>query len=347
MRNAFISVIPPGPGGVYDYAHLVSRGLDAPVVELAADSPIDAYGGRLLCLHFSGYGFQKRGVPFWLLRAMREMRPRFDNIGIVFHELFAVGPPWRSAFWLSELQKHIARELLGLADFWITSREGSARWLHSVQKREVPHRVLPIFSNVGELGPVHRPREPRLVVFGTREVRAKAFDWQDGAIFRCAQRHGLRIHDIGASFEADSPIGSRLARAEAVVHGKQPAEAVSALLADSSHGVVAYDLDFVAKSGIFAAYAAHGACPVLLAPSYEEADGLVAGRHYLPGFESVGQVSHDAALIGKQARDWYEPHRVAVHQAALLELDAEARKAKSLPQAAAPAAAVHGFGTQP
>ncbi|MDM0012627.1 hypothetical protein QTH87_09320 [Variovorax sp. J22P168] len=345
MRNDFISVIPPGPGGVFDYAHLMGRGLDAPVVELAADSRIDGYGGRLLCLHFSGYGFQKRGVPFWLLRAMREMRPRFDNIGIVFHELFATGPPWRSAFWVSGMQKHIARELLGLADFWITSREGSARWLHGVQKREVPHRVLPIFSNVGEPDPVDQPRQPRLVVFGTREVREKAYAWQDGEIFRCAQRLGLRIHDIGASFAAGTLIAARLGQAEAVVHGKLPAEAVSALLSESSHGVVAYQLHFVAKSGIFAAYAAHGACPVLLAPSYEEADGLVAGRHYLAGFESVGQPSFDAALIGRQARDWYQPHCIAVHQAALLELDAEARRAKSLPLASAPAAA-HGLGTQ-
>jgi hypothetical protein len=324
MQASSISLIPPGTGGVRDYASVISESLNAPLVELAPHTDTGALSGELLCLHFSGYGFQKRGVPTWLVQTIRDVRPRFHRVGIVFHELFASGPPWGSAFWLTGVQKRIARDLLTLADFWVTSREESGRWLGQYS-RAVPHKVLPVFSTVGELESISTARRNRLVVFGSAGVRTNVYQWADGEVFRCAQRHGLQIHDIGPSLHHPALEG-QLADEKVVVHGKLPAEEVSAALAEASYAALAYPVDYVAKSSVFAAYCSHGVCSILLSRDYSTHDGLVANRHYASGFDTLDTKTIRPALIGQEARTWYEPHRVSATQAAYKALAEEARR---------------------
>src|SRR5262245_419322 len=62
-------------------------------------------------LHFSGYGYQKRGIPLWLVQGLRNWSRRASGISLVtiFHELYATGRPWQSSFWLSPMQISIAR----------------------------------------------------------------------------------------------------------------------------------------------------------------------------------------------------------------------------------------------
>ncbi|RYD62937.1 MAG: hypothetical protein EOP58_12345 [Sphingomonadales bacterium] len=69
---------------------------------------------------------------------------------------------------------------------------------------------------------------------------------------------------------------------------------------------------YVEKSGIFAAYCAHGVVPVCLDASPPGANGVVPGRNCLrlpprpedPDFR-------DADPLQAAARAWYEPHRLA------------------------------------
>ena len=73
-------------------------------------------------LHFSGYGYQKRGVPLWLPQGLRIWSRRAGRVPLltIFHELYATGRPWQSAFWLSPLQKQIVRSILNLSSAAIT-----------------------------------------------------------------------------------------------------------------------------------------------------------------------------------------------------------------------------------
>lgn len=321
---SFISLVPPGSGGVRDYASMIQSALGAPVMELSRATDTAALGGDCVLLHFSGYGYQKRGVPLWLIDKVQGLRARSKTIGIVFHELFALAePPWRSAFWLSALQGRIARKLLDLSDFWLTNREQAGRWLLD-QGHPVPHRVLPVFSNVGEPPFAETARRPIVAVFGSASVRGNVYRWNDGEIFRSAKRLGLQIHDIGPR-SGDEVLNSRLAAEGVIERGKLPAEEVSLALSQASFGAVAYQTAFVAKSGVFAAYCAHGTCPVLLAKEYDPHAGLNAGQHYVAGFAALESQVDDAAAIRRAAHGWYQPHRVEAHAAALAAMSAEAR----------------------
>jgi len=324
MQGPSISLIPPGSGGVRDYALVVGGPLHAPLMELTPATDSSSWSGDLLVLHFSGYGFQKRGVPLWLIKRLRNLRTRFRSVGVVFHELFAFGPPWSSAFWLNAAQKQVARELLALSDFWLTNRDESARWLLD-QRKGPPHRVLPVCSGVGELDDIETERLPRMVVFGSSGVRATVYRWGDGEIFRRARNAGLEIHDIGPP-QQDPSLLERLDREGVVAHGKLPAERVSAELATATCGALAYPTDYVSKSSVFAAYCAHGMCPVLLAKEYGSYDGLSPDVHYVPGFESLDASISTAQVIGREARKWYEPHRIDAHVAALKAMAAEVQK---------------------
>jgi len=324
MQASSISVIPPGTGGVRDYASVLAGPLDAPVRELTRRTDTREWSGDMLLLNFSGYGFQKRGVPTWLLAEMKRLRSRFKVFGVVFHELYAVGPPWRSAFWLSGIQQRIARDLLDQADFWLTNREIAARWLCSHNAR-APHRVLPVFSNVGEPQVLDNERDSSIVVFGTGPIRAQSYAFCDGEIFRFAKRHQLRIHDIGKPIE-DATMANSLSEAGVIQHGMLSSEAVSQTLSTARFGAVCYAPEHVGKSGIFAAYSAHGTCPILLWDKVAAHEGMQPNVHYAAGFGALeGHRSLDPWLIGRAARHWYEPHRIAAHSAVLQSLCNEAR----------------------
>lgn len=324
MQRSSVSLIPPGGGGVQDYASTIAGPLHAPPLELTPDTDSSSWSGDLLLLHFSGYGFQKRGVPLWLLKRIDSLRSQFGSFGVVFHELFAFGPPWGSAFWLNSIQKRIARELVSVSDFWLTNRDESARWLLD-QRQGTPHRVLPVFSNVGEPQSIDAERLPRLVVFGSAGVRANVYRWAEGEVFRWARKSGLEIHDIGPA--SQDPLLVQRLRAEGVVsHGKLSADQVSKELSQASCGALAYPTDYVSKSGVFAAYCAHGICPVLLSKEYDAHDGLRPSVHYAAGFASLDPATSDTLAIGREARQWYEPHRIDAHVSALKTLVTEVQK---------------------
>ena len=125
-----------------------------------------------------------------------------------------------------------------------------------------------------------------------------------------------RILDIGPrSF----PIPDALAGAPVVPKGAVPPRAVSELLQHSRFGIVAYPYDVLGKSGVFAAYAAHGIVPIVFPDRRGSFDGLEAGRHLIDGFQLGAAVEAGRlASLQSQLFDWYGAHSLPV-QAGLLE----------------------------
>ncbi len=110
-------------------------------------------------LHYVNYGYQKRGLPFWLVPILCRIRETLGGrFVVIFHELFATGPPWKSEFWLKPLQKKIARNVARLTDARLVSSESMQQVLEGL----VPGLdvvVHPVPSAFGE--PVIDPAQLR------------------------------------------------------------------------------------------------------------------------------------------------------------------------------------------
>jgi hypothetical protein len=317
MDMDMISLISPGEGGVKDYAATLNGLLHGRLLEATPALPPSSLAGADVILHYSGYGYAKRGAPLWLLRRLREARPRVRAFGVFFHELYADGPPWSSAFWLSPLQRYITAELATLADFWLTNREGSARWLNAHAPPRL-HRVLPVFSNLGEGGVHDGDRRAAVVVLGGAALRAGTYQAAGDALFDWVRQAGFELHDVGPPL-ADPALAAKLAERGAVVHGRVEADEAARLLSASTYGVLAYPVAYAAKSGVFAAYCAHAVCPVLLSRRSGVHDGLTP-RHYLSSLDAMTPDLPAAWRIGQAANAWYAPHAVQRHLASLHEL---------------------------
>jgi hypothetical protein len=281
--------------------------------ELAAPS-----GGAPLLLHYVGYGYARRGAPLWLARAI-DRRPRQRRFVVVFHELYATGRPWHSAFWLSSLQRHVVTRLARQCHGGLVTRAANREWLDATGalagKRVA---VLPISSNVGEPAEV-RPfaqREPKLVVWGSAAARGTVYGKHWVRVRAACRRLGVSsVVDVGPPMalpkDAEVPIDAR---------GRVDTTALSGLLLEARFGLVVYPASFLAKSSIFAAYAAHGLAPLVLdEEGTPDQDGLAAGRTYLP-LDSNGGPTVAPEGVARSARGWYASHDTAAHADAVRHL---------------------------
>ncbi|MFA5983155.1 MAG: hypothetical protein WC782_03985 [Methylococcaceae bacterium] len=314
-------IIPPGPGGVCDFVDNLSNNLSTKhkVTKLEWEKESkDTILEQILItecvyLQYSGYGYAKRGAPFWLLNQILKHRKQIKHFGVFFHELYAFAPPWSSAFWLSPSQRHIAKRLAELSDFWLTNRETSAVWLKQFAKNK-PYAVLPVISNVGELTTYHQYRAPKVVIFGGSELRYKTYIAAGDALFTWAKLQHLEIHDIGPKI-IDKNLSEKLTENSVAIHGRLPEANISQLLSNTMFGLMAYPLEYIAKSGVLAAFCAHGVCPILISKSYPptSVDGLLPNQHFLTGVPKSVCIPSIAAEIGQASWLWYQTHRLETH----------------------------------
>ena len=329
--------VAPGPGGVADYMHCVerewqARGSSSAALMFAEPSgDADTLGAQLarqgvaapqplaLVVHFSGYGYGRRGLCFWLLDELARVRAEWGaslTLTVVFHETFAFGPPWRTAFWLSKPQEYIARRLARMADVLWTNTERHARWLRGVVGQARALAVWPVFSNVGEPDslPPCADRAPDAVVFGSAPTRQRTLDTL-APLSAALHRLG-----IGAIVEAgEGPASIVPPGLPPIRHlGRLESMEVSRLLAATRFGLIEHAPSGLAKSGVFAAYAAHGCVVVRAGTGPGVHDGLVPGRHFLLA-PSVAAGAEPAA-VGTALAEWYRPHRLALQAAELFEV---------------------------
>ena len=271
---------------------------------------------RAVVLHFSGYGYQKRGVPLWLVQGLRIWSRRAGNVPLftIFHELYATGRPWQSSFWVSPLQKQIARSILNLSSAAITPTELYRKQLSEWRDgRPIKITAMPVFSNVGEPGCRSAPqaRNAAAVVFGRAGVEDRLFGIHRPDVERIIPMLGIeKILDVGPRF---SSVPGTLAGVPVISKGVLPQGAVSELLQHTRFGFIAYPLDFIGKSGVFAAYAAHGVVPIVLSEKQGVFDGLRSGRHFLDGLRlGAGSGAQDLTLIQHKLLRWYNSHSVKV-----------------------------------
>jgi hypothetical protein len=314
IDSSFLAAMRGNVVGERDIDGFVARSLPEQSAE-ALDEALSSDAADILLLHYNGYGYAERGAPVWLVQGLRRWKAGASRrrLVVMFHEVWAFGPPWTSPFWLFPLQRAIAAAILGLADAFLTSADLYAARLRTLAPDRSPVAVLPVPSNIGEPNnlPLIETREPLAVVFGQHFARERVYahiaDFMP--ILRAAGIEG--ILDIGPSVSdraiAQCPLP--VTRCGYL----QPASASAAML-DARFGLVDYRLDLAAKSGIFAAYAAHGLVPLVRSTTSKEADGLRHGINLV--HTCKGPMPGEAMQrLAAAAHLWYQDH--AVEHAAL------------------------------
>lgn len=277
--------------------------------------PADA-GCAVVVLHVSLYGYQKRGVPVALVRSLCGAAGAASQPPLLamFHELYASGSPRSSSFWLQPLQKHLLRRLARRADALLTNRRAYADWLNAVPGRRAgAAAVLPVFSNLGELAqpPPLAQRPPAMVMFASGihgggdvgQAVARALHW--------CRHFGLEtLHLLGgAAPKIGVTDGVRICH-----RGFLPAAELSALLAQCRLASTGYHPEYLAKSGILAAYAAHGLAVISGGQGPELPDGLRHDRELLLDSRLNGDAVPDTAGLQRVAdglHAWYQGHSLA------------------------------------
>lgn len=289
--------------------------------------------GRLaIVLHYSGYGYDRNGCPQWLVDALRNRPAWVGRVVTYFHELYATGRPWQRAFWYSARQRRIAAEVARFSDAILTNREQSARWLEQATGRatgSVPS--LPVPSNVGE------PEQPlRLeergaiaVCFGAARFKQTYFRRDAAKVSAICAATGVRqICDLGEPTNIDSSVFERHG-IHVVSIGYAAAEVVSAHLQTAKIAFADYFPAYLAKSGVFAAVAAHGVPLIMSDACVIATDGLKAGQQYLCLRAAQEATQNSEPLLGmlsdcsRQLFQWYQGHSAEVHAMQLLNRVAE------------------------
>ncbi len=274
--------------------------------------------GTTILLHYVGHGYAKRGCPRWLVQTLEHWQRAHPQTRLVtmFHELYAVGLPWQYDFWFSLTQQNLAARIAKLSDRALTSTQRYANSLNRLsQGKHAQVPTLPIFSNMGE-PPTVLPlaqRQPRLIVFGQHHTKARVYrECLANLASVCRALNLKEIWDLGPS----TGLGLTAIQNIPIVEmgSRSPAE-ISAILATSAAGFLHYDPRRLAKSGIFAAYCAHGLLPVNYQRAPQIIDGLAEGTHYWTPPTAVIRATATPSedkfqAIATHAYDWYQTHRL-------------------------------------
>lgn len=259
-------------------------------------------------IQYSCYGFQKRGIPFHLIRAIKRLRLSRPHLPVLtmFHELAASGPITSSAFWLGRIQRSLVGRLARLSTAVRTNRVAYKKELESLAPAHAGKIItMPIFSNFGETAnPLPIEKRNRALLLFQPPAHDKT---QPNAFWKSWER--LRDHL--------QPTETLVAgRAKALPEGPdiRPVGVVSAdeaaqLLATSAWGLVDYFPGYIGKSSLFAGFAGHGIATFMPADIRGDDEGLSAGRHYTP-CDSSAPLPNTAELQTRAAamHQWYQPH---------------------------------------
>lgn len=307
--STLIQIVPclaPVISGVGDYALILARGLSdkygwvttfvlcdsereqdrldgfkiVPLSERSSDALASALGfhDRVL-LHYVGYGYQKRGCPLWLLNGLELWKngAPHRHLVIMFHELYAFGPPWRSSFWTHPIQRWIFFKLARLCDAAATNRRSSCNTLSSIRKW--PATYLPVFSNIGKIEvPDQAIVEPKLALFGSASWRKIAVKRDFSSLVEVCRKLGItEILDIGPE-EVSHPEISGVRWNQL---GVLEVEQVSLCLQMCIAGFVSYPSHCFGKSTIISAYLSHG-LPTIVPDRcrFQDSDGLREGSEF-------------------------------------------------------------------
>jgi hypothetical protein len=356
-RDSVLQIVPHLPGtfdGVGDYALNLARALSADhgittTFLVAAKTSATSKGGfAVLCelesaaasklaqrhehviLHYVNYGYQARGVPFRLRSFVKQLRPQLRGRWITtFHELYASGPPWKSAFWLRPFQVRIARDMIDASTSCVVSNAPIEEAIHAYDPRKKIH-LVPVMSNFGEPELTHFiPASPRrwAICGGTALIARslRLFEQLRPLIPPAFAPEHLDI--VGGREDASIAAAIDRLKREFSIHynPEVTVELASEMLRQAAFGWLDYFGEekiwpsMVLKSTAFAALCAHGVIPIL---SHREesiavnGDALPGPFYILPGGAHFPEPA-EIPTLRRRCYDWYRGHASARQAASI------------------------------
>ena len=305
----------------YPSVHCAQSKLLETCLSLSAGRP------GVLLIHLSGYGYSADGAPTLLADALAKVREsgKFRS-AVYFHELFATGMPWRSAFWYSTRQRKALRKIAEECDLLVTNCQHHADWLERKGRQATPVQVLPVCSGVGEAREITpmKLRKPMMAVFGLAGTRQRAYK-SLASLGQMLHILGVEeIVDVGPEFDAPRDLrGIPVSR-----KGVLAADDIAGLFSHAMFGFASYPSHCLAKSGVFASYCAYGAIPVLAEPFSGEGDGLKDGVHLVSPQTATSARALGFEKCSISAWRWYSEHRLHIHAATYSKMLAPSSNAR-------------------
>lgn len=290
-----------------------------------ASQLIDRSESEGLILHYSAYGFAKRGTPLWLALALlklKKVRPAMPIV-VMFHELGSRGTTWRSSsYWNWPVQQWIISRLYRTAGAVVTNRAAyAAELLRNNPGHPEKTSVLPVSSGFGEPALLRElsQRDNAMAFFGWPMPPAKWASLRPRLLRAIELSKASKLivfrHPLPGDFDPGIPT---------VTHGILPPQEVSTALADCRFAFSDYDPTYLGKSSLFAAYCAHGLVTFLHEGSGTLEDGIAVGQHVQGLFEPICPFES----VASNAHAWYNLHnisRMGEHFASLIKAKAAVR----------------------
>ena len=324
-----VPVLPPASEGVTATAEALANALEERgaarseflALGHAAPSPVQSKNSQAieqaiaehqpntLLVHYVNYAYDPHGCPEALVDAVTRWSVTHGGRVIAyFHEVYASGPPWRRTFWVSRRQQRLALRLAEASGFCLTSLDIYAERLRALGYRgDLLTRAIP--STIGEPQSLltYDERAPELAIFGSAGRRARAYRDTEGALRHACERLAIgSIIDIGPGSVAPPSVAGRAVERR----GALPAVDVSARLRAAAAGFVAYPLDFLGKSSIFAAYTSHGMLAIATGRRPGRSTSLRSGMEYWNPNDAPLEPGREAA-VAAAGRAWYAGHDIA------------------------------------
>ena len=336
-RSIILQILPQKPQareGVGDYALRLAQQLQThcgvetkfAAPPLAANQCAD-YAG--IVLHYVNYGYHSRGIPKELPEQVRKLKATTrGRLLTIFHELYASGPPWESAFWLQPRQKSIAREIARASDASIVSSETMRAMLRRLASA-AGILVHPVISTLGEptlsTSQLVRRNPHRWVIFGGTELLQRSLRTFSERFTRI--RKDVSPEELYLLGGNENPKIRRACDALRSVHCHYrpmiEADAASEILSSCSFAWIDYfrqrgvPNDVILKSGSFASYCAHGVVPVFAA----RGSAINVEGDQMPGpfFVTAGDSSlpspAEREKVSAAIYEWYQRHAAVEHLA--------------------------------
>lgn len=262
VETAFLVCDPAWPGNAGDLefeAVGLEQRREAPLLDAVAALGARQKANAPILLHFSPYGYQKRGCPAWLVSALEKLNTRTPGrINTAFHELDVESSRvLSSAYWVPGVQRFLMRRLLRISAFAYTNTGLHQSKLQAWGRRPVP--LIPNFSNIGELDapPPAKRREREVVIFGRADQRRWTYTrGADALAAVCEGIAATRIVDVGAPIPEHTC--TQVCGVPVVRRGLLPAEEVAATMRSALANFMFYPVPLLTKSGVHALACASG-----------------------------------------------------------------------------------------